>query len=138
MITNRFKLFWKTKLTARELRGIRSEIKTFRDEGRPYGSKVDAVMDMKPKKLDEEWKAERVVRTEDKRLETREVKAEAKELGYEKFIILPSYNACEDCIAFSDNGKRIFTKEELLDGHGRNRPPVHVQCQCMLSPYIER
>lgn len=134
---SKFKQFWfefnKAKLTGEELIDLRSELRHMNRSGYADSYKLKQLMNAEPKKLNEEWKAERVMMTEEKRLETNRLKRIAMKHDYTKFRIAPSYKACKTCLKFSNNGKKVFTAD-MLKVDGRNTPPIHPNCTCILDP----
>ncbi len=125
---NEFATFWKAKLSGKELRNIREKIKEWNDEGVGQHRMADR-LSRERKRLSENWKAERVVRTEEKRLQTYEVREGAKKFGKEHFKILLSKNACPLCVEVSQNEQKIFTKDGMRY-KGRLIPPIHPNCTC--------
>ena len=83
-------------------------------------------------KLDENWKIQRVLRTETKISESREERIDAEDEDIDKFHIIPSPGACETCIKFSNNGKKVFSRKGIKK-NGRNVPPIHPNCNCVLE-----
>jgi len=88
-----------------------------------------------PAQLPKKWHAERVFRTEAKKVESEEIKEDAEVLGIEKFRIELSPNPCLACRIFAGGGRRVFSKGELIH-EGRAAPPVHPNCRCVLIPLI--
>lgn len=128
-----FKTFWiEKKLSRPEIKNIRRELKGMREEGATFDEKMDAVQERK--RLAEDWKAERVVRTEDKKLETREVKRDAKKEGKRLFKIMRASSSCPYCNMVTRDGSRVFTDLELTAG-GKSFPPFHPNCRCSLEQY---
>ena len=134
-----FRTFWETfnktddKLTQQQLGSVRNKIETWDKKHVKYSDKVKRLQRTTPK-LQDEWKAERVVRTEDKRFESLDVKSDAGELGFTRFKIMLSNNPCQMCRDFTQNGTKIFTAKELKK-NGRDVPPIHPNDNCILLPY---
>lgn len=134
-----FRTFWETfnktddKLSRDQLYRVRRKLSKLDGQKKTYSQKVDTLARTVPK-LREEWKAERVVRTEDKRSESLEVKNDANELGFTRFKILVSNRACKTCMNFTNNGTKIFETKDLKKG-GRSVPSIHPNCNCILIPY---
>lgn len=120
----------KARLTTDELQDIREMIKSLSGKS---SSVAITYLQKHFDKLSERWKAERVYWTESKRMDTKEVKADSQELGFDKFRIKPNINACEACKSFSDNGSKVFNKNENVY-KGRVAPPIHPNCYCILLP----
>jgi SPP1 gp7 family putative phage head morphogenesis protein len=125
--------FDKSKLSRKELKNIRRTLKDFLAQGYSENKMADKLSD-KRKKLKEDWKADRVVQTEMTRINTQRVRRAAKKEDIELFKIILDPGACEECRRFTNNGKRIFTRDEMKRD-GRLIPPHHVNCRCKLVPY---
>jgi len=120
-------------LNQKELDRIRDKMDLWDDKNVPYSVKVDRVKRLSPK-LKEQYRAEQVIRTEDKRLETEKIKEDAEELDIDRFTILTQPTECDVCQARSQNGTKIYTQSEL-DKLGGG-PPWHPNCYCLLVPEI--
>ncbi len=137
-----FKQFWKKltsnefrkadKLTGDQLDSVRQDIKKWQDE-KYKSSEIIGKLMRKYSDLKEKWKAERVYYTEVKRFESKEIKIDSQDVGYNKFRIIPSPNACPLCIAVSKDGNKIFKGKDLIY-KGRGIPPIHPNCYCQLVP----
>jgi SPP1 gp7 family putative phage head morphogenesis protein len=130
-----FKEFWKAKLSAPELKNVRRQLKDLKRKGLDEHDMVN-VLSRNRKKLKEDWKSERVVRTETKRFETQNTRKQALKEGINYFKIVLDPRACDTCKRFSRNGTRIFSRDELIKD-GRLTPPHHPSCRCILLPYIK-
>ena len=120
-----FQQFYIAKLSSRELENVRASIEDKQDDGvKP--KKIISSLQGSRKKLKEEWKAERVYRTEAKKIETDKVKAAAKKFGENKFKVLLNRSACEACKKFSNNEQRVFTAKEISE----KKIPHHPNCLC--------
>lgn len=97
-----------------------------RERGVPYKRVVESIPN-KGGKLKEDWKKERVVRTEEKKLESEDI----KESGATKYRIELSINPCNLCKEVAK--VKVYTKKTLVY-KGRGIPPVHPQCECSLIP----
>jgi galactokinase/mevalonate kinase-like predicted kinase len=113
---NIFKDFWKavndSKLSAEELADIRQSIIDFKNGKLKFKELMSKLKSNS--KLNENWKIQRVLRTEFNRHDSKEVVEDAKEEGIKKFKVIPSPGACEDCLRFSNYGKKIFKESEFL------------------------
>ena len=121
---NAFQEFWKSKLTGRELKNIRASIEEKEEEGvRP--KKIISSLRSR-KKLKEDWKAERVYRTESNRIHSEQVKAGAKKYNKHHFKVLVEKGACELCRSYQN---KIFTDKDLVKS---TIVPIHPSCRCTL------
>lgn len=136
-----FKDFWKIQggyviekaaLTASELKSVQKTIAELQAKRLP-SSKIIAHLQTINKKLAEQWKAERAYWTEVKRSESDSIKSAGDDLDVEKYRIILSPNPCPICKAFADGGRRRFTMRQLVY-KGREAPPVHPNCFCILLP----
>lgn len=130
-----FQMFWKSSndpLTEEELSKIRTIVRDLEGK-KKTSSYIIAVLQRTFPKLSEKWRAERAYWTEVKAMESKEVESEAKELDLQKFIIIPSPNACDVCLKVSGKGKKVFTSKDLYY-NGRDIPPIHPNCFCVLLP----
>lgn len=138
-VSKSFNIFWQQfnkteeKLSDNQLERIQAKIENWDKKGVKYSSKVNLLRRQVPK-LNEEWKAERVVRTEDKRNESDSVKQDAEELGFKTFKIMLSNRACKTCRKFTDNGTKIFRSDEMKK-NGWDVPPIHPNCSCIALPH---
>jgi SPP1 gp7 family putative phage head morphogenesis protein len=122
-----FKEFWK-HLSGAELRNIRAQIAEDMDDGvKP--KKTIASLSRGRKKLKEDWKAERVYRTEAKKIEVKSIKASAKKFGANHFKVFVEPKACDKCVALNN---KVFTTDYLKH---RQIVPAHPQCRCQLLMY---
>jgi arsenate reductase-like glutaredoxin family protein len=121
------------KLSRDQLYRVRRKLSKLDGQKKTYSQKVDTLARTVPK-LKEKWRSERVVRSEDKRSESLEVKNDAQELGFSRFKIMVSNRACKTCMSFTSNGSKIFDTKGLKKG-GRDVPPIHSNCNCILIPY---
>jgi hypothetical protein len=134
-----FRTFWETfnktddKLTQQQLGSVRNKIETWDKKHVKYSDKVKRLQRTTPK-LQDEWKAERVIRTEDSRNEADSVKSDAEELGFTRFKCILSPNACKTCRAKTDNGNKIFTTDDLAKTYSKTGVPWHPNCSCIIIP----
>lgn len=127
MVSNEFETFWK-KLNGKELKNIRAQIKEWNDERVGQKNMVNR-LSRDRKKLSEKWKATRVVRTEEKKIQTKEVRDAGKKFGKEHFKILLSPNACALCHKVTGEEQKIFSKD-AMKYKGHLIPPIHPNCTC--------
>ena len=126
--------FEKAKLTKSELVDIQNTIKTLQDKGYA-SSKIISALQKKNAKLSERWKAERAYWTETKREDTGIVGEVGDEVGFTKYKVILSPNACATCIRKSDNEKKIFKNSDLQKSGYGHVPPFHPNCYCILVPH---
>jgi len=131
MKINRFQKLYKAKLSGAELSDVRDDLKEMEEDGKIYQEKVNSLARRYPK-IKERYRAEQVVRTEEKRIETQEIKDDAETLGVKKFKIMTQSGACEDCIKLS---QKIYTSNEI-EKDGVSILPHHPNCLCLLVPIL--
>lgn len=133
-----FKTFWEQfnksedKLSETQLSQVQRKINFWDRKKVKYSDKVNRLR--REPKLSEQWKAERVVRTEDKRNESDSVKTDAEELGFKTFKIMLSNRACKTCRTFTNDGSKVFRSNEMKK-NGWDVPPIHPNCSCLALPY---
>ncbi|MHB8483865.1 MAG: hypothetical protein ACYDBV_14225 [Nitrospiria bacterium] len=133
-----FKRFWKElnktgdALSDRQLEEVQDKMWRWDSKHVKYSDQVKRLQRTFPK-LREQYRAEQVVRTEGKRLESDDVKNDAVEIGLKSFKIMLSPNACEMCRGFTNEGSKVFKADELKKGEW-DVPPIHPQCNCVLIP----
>ncbi len=129
-----FKTFWKTTnapLSETEIDELGNKIEQFEDKRVPSSKIISWLQNAKPSKLGEKWKAERVWRTESKKIESEAIVDDADELGYTKFRISLAPDACELCRKLAGNGEKIFDSSELTkDG----TPIIPHHPNCFINP----
>lgn len=76
--------------------------------------------------------AERLMRTELARVQIDAQKQSFEKNGYEQYTFLPLGSACGSCKAL--NGKH-FDVSKMMPGN--NAPPIHPNCRCSVSAYID-
>jgi hypothetical protein len=131
-----FKRFWKTTnapLSETEVEELGNKIEQLEDKGTPASKIISWLQNHKPSKLGEKWKAERVWRTESKKIESSEIIDDAGEIGFTKFRISIAPDACELCRKLSGNGEKVFDASELVKD-GVPIIPHHPNCQCIIVP----
>jgi hypothetical protein len=140
----KFTDFWKKhytyeriekKLSQKELKTVRDIISEMEDKRRPAKA-IIGKLGRELDDLDTKARAKQAYATESKRLESKYIKEDAEDLGIKKFRIELSPNACDACIAFTKNGSRIFY-EKGLKKDGRDVPPIHPNCKCILVPVLK-
>jgi hypothetical protein len=127
MRKNDFEEFWK-KLSSAEIRNIRENIKEWQDEGKSKKQMISSLSRGR-KRLKEDWKAERVYRTEEKKMEVKQVKDAGKKFNQHHFKVFVERNACPLCQELEN---KIFTDDYLRH---RQIVPRHPQCRCSLLLY---
>lgn len=140
---NLFKQFWKAnndveyfakaKLTKAELAAVQKKIAELQEKGLPSEKIISALQKMN-EKLSERWKAERAFWTETKRDDTEVVGEASEELGIDKYTVILSPDACEECRHKTENGKKIFKTSDLEKSGYGHVPPFHPNCYCILIP----
>lgn len=125
---NDFQTFFKSKLSGRELKTIRRKIENLEDKGiKP--KKIVNVIEGQSKKLDEKWKAERVYRTETKRLETEKVVEAADKFNIKHFRVIVDKSACDNCKKLAG---KVFSQKDIEKA---GIVPHHPQCKCSVTLY---
>jgi SPP1 gp7 family putative phage head morphogenesis protein len=125
---NAFQQFFKAKLSGRELKTIRGKIERLQDAGvKP--KKIVGVVEGQSKKLDEKWKAERVYRTETKKLETEKVLEASNKFKIKHFKIFAEKGACESCRKLEG---RVYSQKDI---EKVGTVPHHPQCRCSVVLY---
>lgn len=77
--------------------------------------------------------AERLMRTELARVQTEAQRQSFERNGYEQYEFIALGNACDVCRAL--NGKHFDVKKMMP---GENAPPMHPNCRCSTSTYMDR
>lgn len=77
--------------------------------------------------------AERLMRTELARVQTEAQKQSFERNGYDKYEFVAIGNACSICKAI--NGQ-VFDVKKMMPGE--NAPPMHPNCRCSVSAYMDR
>jgi len=135
---SKFKQFWKEQYEKSEALTWKQmlEVRKIIVDGLKLGISDTAIMDElsnRFKKLQDRSRLETVFYTESHRYRTKELKRQAKREGVVKFKIDIRGDTCPLCRKFTNNGKKIFTKEELVVD-GRSVPPIHPRCLCVIIP----
>ena len=142
---NTFKEFWKIQndyektfsgdkaLSVNELKKVQQIIKTLQDKGLP-SSKIINALQKEVSKLHEKYRAAAAYWTEVKRDDTHEIGDIGKDLGFDKYKVILSPNACKICREKTDNGKKVFTNKDIQKSGYGHVPPLHVNCYCILIP----
>jgi hypothetical protein len=137
----KFTDFWKKqyltdriekKLSQKELKDVRDVIASMAGNDKP-AKKIITSLSRKFDELKEPNRAKQAYVTESKRIESKYIKESSVDLGMKKFRIQPSNKACDDCLNFTKDGKRVFYQKGLKKD-GRDIPPIHTNCKCTLVP----
>lgn len=124
---DKFKEFYKAKLSSREIANIKNSIEQWQEEGLSPKRMIRRLQDNR-KKLKDQWKAERAFRTEANRINTEDVKAGAKKFGYNFFKTIIEPTACPLCKSFEG---KVFSYKQL-EKNEKLAPPHHPNCRCSL------
>jgi hypothetical protein len=143
-----FKDFWKKNpyatprfekaMSQTELERARKIINDMQEEGRPSSMIIKRLGDVFPK-LRPEWKAARAYWTETKKIDTKEVKEFAGDLGFKHYKVILSPSACPLCRKKSDNGSKVFDAREVVTAaksYGKF-VPWHPNCYCIAIPLAD-
>lgn len=138
-----FKSFWKTKpfdlptfekaekLSRDELVKVRELISTY--QARNWRSsqiieKIQGVLQI------DQYRAQRVYDTEVKRRDVVATRELGKQVGFTKYGVVISPNACALCRRKTDNGAKIFSDADIhKTGYGQF-VPWHPNCFCIAIP----
>lgn len=80
-----------------------------------------------------QYNAERLMRTEMARVQTESAKRSMEENGFEEYEFMAEGTACPICRAI--DGKHYRVKDMLP---GTNAAPMHPNCRCAVTPYMDR
>jgi SPP1 gp7 family putative phage head morphogenesis protein len=123
-----FQEFFKARLSNRELKTIRGKIENLEDKGfRP--KKIVNVVEGQSKKLNEKWKAERVYRTETKKIETEKILEASDKFKIKHFRVFVDKNACDNCKKLAG---KVFTAKDIEKA---GTVPHHPNCRCQVKLY---
>lgn len=119
---NAFQQFFKARLSNRELKTIHRKIERLQDANiKP--KKIIGVLEGQTK-LDEKWKAERVYRTEAKKIETEKILQASEKFKIKHFKVFVDKDACDNCRKLSG---KVFTQKDIEKA---GVVPHHVNCRC--------
>jgi uncharacterized ParB-like nuclease family protein len=131
-----FKSWWiSKKMTPSEVQSAQGDIRAAFEDKKPARGIIGALQTKYPAKLPEKWQAERVFRTEAKKIESDAIKEDAEVMEIDKFQIILSPDPCPLCRSVTGDGDRIFDKSQLSI-KGREIPPIHPNCRCILLPLV--
>lgn len=80
-----------------------------------------------------QYNAERLMRTEMARVQTESAKRSMEENGFDQYEFMAEGDACPICLSI--NGKHYKVKDMLP---GTNAAPMHPNCRCAVTPYMDR
>lgn len=84
----------------------------------------------------DEYRASRVFDTERKRDDVKAIRQLGTEVGFDKYRVILSPNACRKCRQKTADGARIFSKAEARKtGYGQF-VPFHPNCYCIVVPVV--
>lgn len=125
--------FEKAKLTKSELVEVQNTIARLQKKGYP-SSKIISALQKKNAKLSERWKAERAFWTEVKRDDTGIVGDLGEEVGFTKYKVILSPNACKVCVDKTNGGRKIFSNKDIEKAGYGQFVPWHPNCYCIAVP----
>jgi len=125
---NEFHKFFKARLSQRELKTIRRKIENLEDKD-ISPKKIVNVVEGQSKKLDEKWKAERVYRTETKKIETEKILEASDKFKIKHFKIFAEKDACKNCKALEG---KVFSQKDIEKA---GLVPHHPNCSCKILLY---
>lgn len=78
--------------------------------------------------------ASMVYYTEVKRNDVVATRQLGKKIGFEKYKVILSPNACKVCKQKTNEGRKVFTQAEVQKGGYGNMVPWHPNCFCIVLP----
>lgn len=107
---------------------VRDYLSTAREQGYAYNTMAKDIKDILG--WEDEWRAERIARTESVWAANQGVIKAGKELGIDEYAILYGATPCEDCVATFGDGEGPFSEKDIAD------IPLHPNCQCTANPIV--
>lgn len=105
------------RLSQREIKHARGVIR--RNPGAPRHKMHKLILSEFPHRIEEDWQAERILRTEESRIGSMNFKKQAKRAGQKRFTVHSS-SPCPIC-------QKQIGQHNLS---GNNLPPYHPNCRC--------
>jgi hypothetical protein len=81
-----------------------------------------------------QYRAQRVYVTESKRNDVVATRQLGKGIGFSKYSVILSPNACHKCQQMTENGRKIFTQKDITKGGYGWFVPFHPHCYCIVVP----
>lgn len=139
-MANLFKEIWKANngedmkaLTKSELIQVQGIIFNLQKKGYP-SSKIITALQKTNQKLNEKWRAERAYWTTVKQDDTKAIADLGDDLGFTKYKVILSPNACPLCIQKTNNGRKVFDQREISKSGYGQFVPWHPNCYCIVVP----
>lgn len=123
--------FEKAKLSRDELTKAREIIRELQEKNRPAYDIVSTIQ--RTLKINQ-YRAQRVFDTEVKRNDVVATRSLGRDIGFTKYKVILSPNACPLCIEKSNNGRKVFSDADVhKTGYGQF-VPWHPNCYCITVP----
>lgn len=114
---------------------LRSELEGYMTKAIIQGKSTNSLISDMRKRFDVSYyAADRLLRTEERRIQTDVAKRSYEENGFGQYkYVIMNTKACDECRKFDGN---IYDTKDMTPGV--NAPPMHPICHCSTVPYIDR
>lgn len=114
---------------------LRSELEGYMTKAIIQGKSTNSLISDMRKRFDVSYyAADRLLRTEERRIQTDVAKRSYEENGFGQYkYVIMNTKACDECRKLDGN---IYDTKDMTPGV--NAPPMHPICHCSTVPYIDR
>lgn len=114
---------------------LRSELEGYMTKAIIQGKSTNSLISDMRKRFDVSYyAADRLLRTEERRIQTDVAKRSYEENGFGQYkYVIMNTKACDECRKLDGN---IYDTKDMTPGV--NAPPIHPICYCSTVPYIDR